>query len=102
MKTLGNEVDKIIKKIFKRQHPLLAELIVNWGKIVGIKYSKHSYPMKIITSKEKGNSISILQIAVENPSLSMEMSFQQDIILERIAIYLGYKAIHKIKLNIRS
>jgi hypothetical protein len=32
-----------------------------------------------------------------NSSASMEISYYQGIIIERIAIYLGYKAIHKIR-----
>ena len=37
MKRIGDEIDKIVKQIFKKQHPILAEMIINWGKIAGVK-----------------------------------------------------------------
>ncbi|GAB4163842.1 MAG: hypothetical protein Tsb006_3180 [Rickettsiaceae bacterium] len=101
MRLLADEVNKIIHKVFKRQHPILAEIIVNWGKIVGVKFSTKSSPIKITTSTEGGKKINILHIAADNSSVSLEMAYQQDLMIERIAIYLGYKGIHKIKLLVR-
>ena len=101
MKPLINEVNKLVHKVFKRQHPILAEIIINWGKIVGIKFSQTSSPLKITTSREKGKKINVLYIASDNSSVSMEIAYQQELILERIAIYLGYKAVHKIRLLVR-
>lgn len=100
-KQLSDEVNKIIKNVFRRQHPLLAELIVNWSKIVGDKFSKSTHPIKVSKSREKGKPISILLIGAENSSISMEMSYRQDIILERMAVYFGYKAIHKVRIVVR-
>ncbi len=101
MKPLIDDINKIVYRIFKRQHPILAEMIVNWGKIVGIKYCDKSSPLKIITNVIKEKKINILCVGVDNSSLSLEMAYQQEIIIERIAIYLGYKGIHKIRLMVR-
>ncbi len=101
MRPIINEVNKLVYNVFRRQNPILAEIIVNWGKIVGIKFSQNSSPLKISVSKEKGKKINILYIASDNSSASMEIAYQQELILERIAIYLGYKAVHKIKLLVR-
>ncbi len=101
MKPIITEVNKIIYKIFKRQHPILAELIINWSKVVGTKFSSSSMPLKVISSREKGARINILYIQADNSSISMEMSYQQELIIERIAIYLGYKGIHKIRMSSR-
>ena len=101
MKPLMIEVNKLVHKVFKRQHPILAEIIVNWGKIVGIKFSQNSSPLKITTSREKGKKINVLYITSDNSSASMEIAYQQELILERIAIYLGYKAVHKIRFLVR-
>ena len=100
MKPISDDIKNLIRKIFNTQHPLLAEVIINWSKIVGLKFSRNSSPIKINSSKEKGLLVNILYVEVENASLSMEMSFQQEIIIERIAVYLGFKAIHKIRLII--
>ena len=98
MKPISEDINKIIRKILTKQHPLLTEVIMNWPKIVGNKFSYKANPLKISTSKEKGLKINILHIQVENSGLSLEMSFQQELIIERIAVYLGFKAIHKLRL----
>ena len=101
MKPIVGEVNKLVQNVFRRQHPILAEIIVNWGKIVGLKFSQNSMPLKITSSKERGKKINILYISSENSSASMEIAYQQELIIERIAIYLGYKAIHKIRFLVR-
>lgn len=101
MKPLGDEVNKIIRGIFRKQNPILAELIVQWPKIVGAKFSTSSFPIKITRYTENRQKKSQLHIGCQNSALSMEMSFHQDIIIERIAVYLGYKAIHKVKIVVR-
>lgn len=98
MKPLIDDVNRIVRKIFGRKNPVLAEMIINWGKIAGIRFSKKSRPLKITSSYEKGQKINILYIEAENSALSMELSYQQDVILERIAVYLGHKGIHKIRI----
>lgn len=102
MKPIQNEVNHILRKIFRRKHPILAELIINWEKIVGVKFSKNTEPVKIVTSKEKTVKINILQIRVPNASVSVELSFMQDVLIERIALYLGYKAVHQIRIIVQS
>lgn len=97
MKPIIDDVNKIIYKIYKTKHPLLGEIIFNWSKIVGIKYSNNTAPLKISTVKEKKQKFNILLVEVNDSSTSVEITFQQDIIIERIAIYMGYKAINKIR-----
>ncbi len=98
MKPLIDDVNKLLYKIYKKHNPALAQIIFNWQKIVGPKYSKHSWPFKINMIREKQKKINILSVEINDSSLSMEMSFQQDIIIERIAVYLGYKAVHKLRI----
>src|SRR4051812_45889061 len=100
MKPIIDDINRIIYKIYKKKHPLLAEIILNWQKIVGIKYGNNTFPLKISSIREKQKKINILLVEVNNSSLSMEMSFQQDVIIERMAVYLGYKGINKIRMII--
>ena len=60
MKPIITEVNKLVHKVFKRQHPILAELIVNWGKIVGVKFNDKVTPLKIVTATENSKKINIL------------------------------------------
>jgi hypothetical protein len=101
MKPIYEEVDKLIFKIFKKQHPILGEIIINWNKIVGIKFNENTTPLKIIASRENGKKINILYISAKNSSIAMEISYQQELLIERMAVYLGYKGIHKIKILVR-
>ena len=39
----------------------------------------------------------ILMVEVNSSSTSVEIAFQQDVIIERLAVYMGYKAIDKIR-----
>jgi hypothetical protein len=100
MKPLSEDINKILKKIFYKQSPYLYEILTHWQNIVGPKFSSKSYPLKITRIKEKGETLSVLYIATKNSSISLEMSFQRDIIIERIAVYFGFKVIHKIKLTL--
>ena len=53
MKPIIENVNKIIYKIYKNKNPVLAEIIINWQKIVGAKYSHNTLPLKISTTKDK-------------------------------------------------
>jgi len=102
MKPLTDSIDKIIYNVYKSKNPILAELATSWGQVVGAEFNSRSSPVKIVSSFNKGQRINILYISVENSSVSLELAYQQELIIERVAIYLGYKAIHKIKIIIRS
>lgn len=101
MKLISQNVTSIIKKVLKNQHPLFAEILINWDKIVGAKFKGKTRPFKISTSKEKGITINILQVIAENPSVSLELAYQQDIIIERITIYLGHKGVQRLRILVR-
>ncbi|MBN8522411.1 MAG: DUF721 domain-containing protein [Rickettsiales bacterium] len=97
MKPIIENVNKIIYKIYKNKNPVLADIIINWPKIVGVKYSQNTLPLKINTLRDKNKKINILMVEVSNAATSVEIVFQQDIIIERLAVYMGYKAINKIR-----
>ena len=96
MQPIINSINRIIYKIYKK-NPLLANIIINWQKIVGAKYMNNSFPLKINIVREKDKKLNILTVEVNSSSTSVEISFQQDVIIERLAVYIGYKAIDKIR-----
>ena len=98
MKPISEGVSHLLKNILNKKDPILAEIIINWAKIAGAKFSRTAIPVKISKSREKSNLINILHVETTNAAFAMEMSFQQDIIIERITIYLGFKAVHRLKL----
>lgn len=101
MKPIIENVNKIIYKIYKSKNPLLAEVIINWQKIVGAKYIYNTLPLKISTTRDKKQKVNILIVEVNNAATAVEITFQQEIIIERLAVYMGYKAINKIRTIIK-
>ncbi|KAF8818102.1 DUF721 domain-containing protein [Rickettsia endosymbiont of Cardiosporidium cionae] len=89
-------LDEVLKK--SSSDKAMSSLVMNWDKIVGLELYKISYPVKIYSRYEKDNTSKILYISVSNPSLSMKIYYQQSIIIEKISIYLGYKAVDKIRI----
>jgi hypothetical protein len=100
MKPIKDNLDLILRRVLNKQHPLLAEIMINWNKIVGSAVSAKTHPLKITYGFDKGRKVNILHIQTENSSIALEISFQQEIILERIAIYLGFKAIHTLRIMV--
>ncbi|WP_341787221.1 DUF721 domain-containing protein [Rickettsia endosymbiont of Cantharis rufa] len=99
MKLVKEDVDKIVRRIFARQHPLLPEIMINWNKIVGFNFSTKALPLKITTYTHKKRKINTLFIQAEDSAIAAELPYYQDIILERIKIYLGFEAIHKMNVT---
>jgi hypothetical protein len=100
MKPLSDDINKIIKRIFGKKHPLFSEIMINWSKIVGPQFSSKTSPLKIVSIRDNSKPINILYVQVENSSIALELSCHQQIIIERISVYLGFKAIHSLRTNI--
>lgn len=96
MKPISNEVDKILRTVFARHNKIFAEIMINWPKITGVSFGASTSPYKISTATEKKRKINILYVKVDNSATGVEFTYHQDIIIERIAVYFGYKAIDKI------
>ncbi|MDF2965035.1 MAG: hypothetical protein K0Q51_423 [Rickettsiaceae bacterium] len=101
MKTLSNLVEGILRAVFKRHGPVFAEIMVNWSKIVGSRYHSVARPVKVSQIKEGGTKLCVLFVDVDDAGSSVELSYQHGILLERISVYFGYKAIDKIKFTVR-
>ncbi|GAA5251971.1 DciA family protein [Candidatus Rickettsia kedanie] len=99
MKLIKEDIDKIVRRIFSKQHPLLPAIIINWNKIVGFNFSNKALPLKITTYTYKKQKINTLFIQAEDNTIAAELPYYQDIILERIKIYLGFAAIHKMNVT---
>lgn len=96
MKPISNEVDKVLRGVFARHSKTFAEIMINWPKMAGLYFGYNTSPYKIATATEKKRKINILYVKVDNSATGLEFTYHQDIIMERIAVYFGYKAIDKI------
>jgi len=72
------------------------KIIINWQVIFDEKIAKYTSPIKFTTYKTRDESIRTLKIGVSNKKLFFELSFQKDLILDRINLFVGYKFLKQI------
>ncbi|MGV2432719.1 MAG UNVERIFIED_CONTAM: DUF721 domain-containing protein [Rickettsiaceae bacterium] len=99
-KLLADSIGQILRQSIGGGNKVLSEIVINWHKIVGSDFSSHCYPTRIFSMKEKGQQLNVLYVTVNSSSIGLKLSYQQDVIIEKIAIYFGHKVVHKIKTKV--
>ena len=99
-KLLGDTISHILRQCVGKRSKALAEIVINWSKIVGSEFARDTSPTGIFTAKEKGQPVNILYVTVNSSSVGLKLSYSQEMIIEKIAIYFGHKAVHKIKMKV--
>lgn len=98
LRSISNFVPNIAKSVFGRKTMLFGKLISEWRSIVGEDIAKKATPIEIKYDKSsKKKNQAILHIAA-NSADSLELSYQKDLIKERLNIFFGYSAIRDIKI----
>ena len=98
-KLLGDSINYILRRIIGQKNKVLAEIIINWPRIVGGELSSNASPMKIYSIREKGEQINVLLVQADSSAAGLKLSYQQVLVIERIAIYFGHKAVHRLKIK---
>jgi hypothetical protein len=98
MKKLSDEIARINSKIFQQKGKIFAGLMINWPKIVGEQYSAQTYPRNIREIKENSKINKTLYIVVKNSSIGLELSCHKEVIIERAAMFFGFRAIDHIRI----
>lgn len=98
---IGRVLESVTKDIVSKHNPVIHKIIYNWPVIVGEKLASISQPAQVIFPFKKNNN-GILHIDISNPGFSLELQSREAMILDRISIFLGFKAIARIKVNINS
>ncbi|KJV56527.1 hypothetical protein OCHUTO_0435 [Orientia chuto str. Dubai] len=99
MQLLSQHTLRIIQSILSSKYGKeYADIVLHWNKIVGYKLGKQSCPQKMIYQKDSNNSM--LYVNAYDSVTNLELNFQRKLIIEKIAIYLGYK-IMKIIINVK-
>lgn len=94
---LAESLDFITKPLFSKRGFSQNKILTEWHLIVGDDLAKFSSPKKLTYPKNKKYG-STLFIEVYNSGKAMEFSYNTPIIIEKIAMYFGYKAISQIKI----
>ncbi len=74
-------------------------LLLNWKNIVGQEISEASQPEKVIFSQNSNSGI--LYLLVTNSSMALQIQHLSLLIVEKIAVFFGYKAVYGIKIKQR-
>jgi len=96
-KTLSQILEPITKPVFKAHGLAGNRIISEWPVIIGEKLSMHCIPQKLSFPAGKKTD-GTLCIAVEN-GFAPELQHMQAVIMDRLAIYFGYKAISRITIS---
>lgn len=94
MKKINQEIFKLLEPVFKKKGRILYQLIKSWPQIVGDKLAFSTIPSKISLSK----NLTTLHILCSSHGVSTELFYQEQIILEKIFIFLGSDIIKRLKI----
>ena len=98
-KLLGDSINFILRRIIGQKSKVLAEIIINWPRIVGADLSSNVSPMRIYSAREKGEQVNVLLVQADSSAVGLKLSYQQELVIERIAIYFGHRAVHRLKIK---
>lgn len=94
---LSRLVEEETKPLMKKHGLVAARIITEWEKIAGKTLAKHSLPTRIRFPKgQKREGTLYVTVA---PGWAPEIQHLTPLILEKIAIYFGYRAVESLKLT---
>ncbi len=96
-KPISKNTKKITKKAIGNKNILLGNIISNWTNIVGKELSNITNPIKLSFRKNKDSQLITMHIGVKS-SLSTEIQYKSQLIIDKINNYLGYQGIHELKI----
>ncbi|MDX1975809.1 MAG: DUF721 domain-containing protein [Rickettsiales bacterium] len=96
-KPLNGCIEPLIRPILKEKGLASSRLITQWSSVVGESLATRSLPEKLTFPKGK-TSGGTLTIAVQN-GFAPEIQHLQPIILEKLSLYFGYRAVERIVIS---
>lgn len=94
---LSDLVPHLTKDVFGRKNLLFGKMVSEWAHIAGKETADKAMPMDLKFSKKADNNQAVLHLAVL-PSFALEISYQKNLLKERLNIFFGYPAIQDIKI----
>ena len=87
---LSSALHKVTEKIYRKRGFAAAGVLNHWPAVVGQDLARHTMP-------ERLSDDGTLRLRVDGP-LATELQHLEPQILERIASYFGYRAVHRLSL----
>ena len=87
---LASALHKVTEKIYRKRGFAAGGVVSHWPAIVGADMARHTIP-------ERLDSNGTLRLRVDGPHAT-DLQHQEPQILEKIATYFGYRAVHRLSL----
>lgn len=94
---LGLYTQKIVKPVFKARGLMEGKIITHWPQIVGERFARLALAEKITFPKGK-KAEGTLHLSVTS-SAALLLHYAQDLILEQVNMFFGYKALSKLHMT---
>ncbi len=95
-KRIGFYSQGLVKPVFKARGLLEGKIISHWSQIVGEKFAQLSMAQRISFPKGSRKN-GTLYVSVTSASAFL-LEHAQDLIIERVNTFFGYKAVEKLKM----
>ncbi len=94
---ISDDIGDMAQKLLGKHGFIEIDIIKNWNKIVGEDIAQNSLPQKIDFKKDSREN-GTLYLMTSSGAFALEISHRQNLIVEKINTYFGYKAINQIKI----
>jgi hypothetical protein len=92
-------VEQVTLKAFSKKGSTFAKLISCWKNFLPADLALRCFPQKISSHEESDHQINILHICSEDPYTTIFLTYNSEILIEKIAVFLGGKKINKINVK---
>ena len=96
LNSFSADISSFAAKLLGKKGMMEMKILSEWTDIVGEELAKHSLPEKISFAKDARDN-GVLHLIVSSGAYALEISHITPMILEKINVYFGYKAVAKIK-----
>lgn len=95
---LNNVISKLNSKLLTKHDIFKSRIFTDWALIIGQEFAGKVTPISIQYHNLGKTQEKILVVEVDSSAVATKLSYITPMIVEKIAIYLGYRAIDKIKI----
>ncbi len=97
LESIGSIVMPMIKGVMSAEDLVAADVMLNWGGIIGSEIASFCNPLKVKYNPRE--NCRILYVEVPIGGFALEMQHRENYILEKINSYFGYRAVHKLNIS---
>lgn len=97
MTTLGALMPKLTHSARAKRGFHEERLLLEWPRIVGEELTRHCVPQKVAHDRHQQHAARLHLLC--EPAWAIEIQYMEPMILEKIAVFFGYKAIEKLVIH---